>query len=280
MPGWKRGIVMKRKRLTQIFPWLLPVRRKQRTLLFYTKMKFDDNTYTLKQENTMLPHVLFSSSCPMRNTQTGFDMVYQENKIHNLRLAAEKLDGLVIRPGETFSFWQCVRDADRKTPYKEALAEVNGHLVTEYGGGLCMISNLLCWLFLHTPLTITERHTHRKKDFPAPPSDALVGVDATVAEGWLDFKVKNLTYCKAQLSLTFDEDNIIGTVLFERNPHLTWKVINRDLLYYERQGSIYEEVDVVRQVLDEDGFQISEETLYRNSCLIGYALPENIMVIG
>lgn len=42
MPGWKRGIVMKRKRLTQIFPWLLPVRRKQRTLLFYTKMKFDD----------------------------------------------------------------------------------------------------------------------------------------------------------------------------------------------------------------------------------------------
>ena len=46
---------------------------------------------------------------------------------------------------------------------------------------------------LHTPLTLTERHGHQVKDFPEPPSDAPLGVDATVAEGWLDLRVRNDT---------------------------------------------------------------------------------------
>ena len=270
---------MARKRLTQIFPWLLPIRRKQRTLFFYTQMKFDKNRYATKQELSMFPHRLFTSSCPMLNTETGFDRIYQENKVHNLKLAATKLHGLVIEPGETFSFWLCIKGADKDIPYKDALAEVDGRLVTEYGGGLCMISNLLCWLFLHTPLTITERHGHGKKDFPEPPSDAPMGVDATVAEGWLDFKVTNHTDCKVQLSLTFDEDNIIGAIYTERELHKTWKVINKDLIYYRAQGNIYEEVDVVQQVFDDHGFLLSEKTAYRNLCEIGYALPDNITVI-
>ncbi len=270
---------MARKRLTQVFPWLLPVRRKQRTLFFYTQMRFDKNRYAAKQDISMLPHQLFTSSCPMRNTETGFAMIYQENKVHNLKLAAASLHGLVIGPGETFSFWQCVKDADRTIPYKDALAEVDGRLVTEYGGGLCMLSNLLCWLFLHTPLTITERHGHRTKDFPEPPSDAPLGVDATVAEGWLDLKAANHTEQKIQLSLTFDEEHIIGAVYTEQNPHQTWKVLNKNLLYYRKQGKIYEEVDVVRQVFDDHGWMLSEETAYRNCCRIGYPLPENITVI-
>lgn len=270
---------MTRKRITQIFPWLLPLRRKQRALFFYTQMKFDQNRYATKQEISMLPHLQFTSSCPMLNTETGFDIIYQKNKVHNLKLAAAKLHGLVIEPGETFSFWQCIRDADRDIPYKDALTEVDGCLVAEYGGGLCMMSNLLCWLFLHTPLTITERHGHGKKDFPEPPSDAPMGVDATVAEGWLDFKVINSTNQKVQLSMTFDEDNIIGAVYMERNPHKTWKVINKDLLYYRKQGDVYEEVDVVQQVYDDYGFMLSEKRAYRNLCRIGYTLPNNITVI-
>ena len=60
---------MARKRITQIFPWLLPIRRKQRTLFFYSQMKFDNNSYTTKQEFSMLPHRLFTSSCPMLNSR-------------------------------------------------------------------------------------------------------------------------------------------------------------------------------------------------------------------
>jgi len=184
---------MTRKRITQIFPWLLPLRRKQQLLFFYTKMKLDKNCYAAKNLDNLLPHQLFETSCPLYNKETGFDMVYQENKVFNLKLAAATLDNLVIRPQETFSFWKLVRYADRYTAYKEGLIVINGKLTTTLGGGMCQMSNLLFWMFIHTPLTILERHGHAVKDFPEPPSDAPLGVDATVLEGWLDLKVRNDT---------------------------------------------------------------------------------------
>ena len=152
--------MMARKRLTERFPWLLPLRKRQRIFCFYRPMRRDGSRYCAQQTTERLPICLFTSRCPMYNTQTGFPMVYQENKVHNLKLAARQLDGLLLKPGETFSFWNRVRYADRETPYRDALTEQNGRLTTAYGGGLCQITNLLCWVFLHTPVTFVERHGH------------------------------------------------------------------------------------------------------------------------
>ncbi len=268
---------MPRKRITQRFPWLLPLRKKQRTLCFYLAMRFDANRYCAYQADALLPHLLFTSACPMRNTQTGFPMSYQENKIHNLKLAAKRIDRLIIAPGETFSFWNRVRGADRRTPYKDALTERDGTLIPAYGGGLCQLSNLLCWICLHTPLTITERHGHPKKDFPEPPSDAPMGVDAAVAEGWLDFKVKNETSVPLQLSITFDDTHIIGRVYAARPLQKTYQLVNRNLQYIQQADGVYEEVDVVQRIT-EAGRTI-EKTVYRNRCQIAYPLPEGTRVI-
>lgn len=147
---------MSRKRLTQLFPWLLPLRKKQRLLCFYTGMSLDRNHYSSQQREILLPYQLFETSCPMYNSETGFDMIYQENKVFNLKLAAKTLDRLVICPGETFSFWKLVRYADKHTPYKDGLVVSDGKLQTLPGGGLCQMSNLLFWLFLHTPLKIVD----------------------------------------------------------------------------------------------------------------------------
>lgn len=271
---------MARKRITQRFPWLLPLRRRQRIFCFYAKMRFDRNRYADHQTKKLLPVKMFESSCPMYNRDTGFDMVYQENKVFNLKLAAATLDGLLIAPGESFSFWNRVRYADRQAPYRDGLAEVDGKLTVQYGGGLCQISNLLCWLFLHTPLTITERHGHGKKEFPEPPSDAPMGVDATVAEGWLDFKVRNDTDRCFQLSLTFDDEHIIGQIRTDQETGRAWQVVNRGLSYYQEPGGIFEEVDVVQRICDiSQNRCLSETVAYRNRCLIAYSLPAGTNVI-
>lgn len=264
---------MKRQGLTQRFPWLLPLRRRQRIFCFYLKMRLDNNRYASAQSKTVLPHQVFESRCPMINRQTGFDLKYQENKVFNLKLAAKKLDGLLIRPGETFSFWQTVRGADRETPYKEGLVELNGHLTTQRGGGLCMLSNLLFWLLLHTPLTALERHGHKVKDFPEPPSDAPMGVDATVAEGWLDLKVRNDTESTWQLAIGFDEEHIIGRVYTDRDRGERYKVLNENLCYIREGGQICEEVEVVRKRCSVSGAVTERERLYKNRCVIGYKLP-------
>lgn len=264
---------MKRQGLTQRFPWLLPLRRRQRIFCFYLKMRLDNNRYASAQSKTVLPHQVFESRCPMINRQTGFDLKYQENKMFNLKLAAKKLDGLLIRPGETFSFWQAVRGADRETPYKEGLVELNGRLTTQRGGGLCMLSNLLFWLLLHTPLTVLERHGHKVKDFPEPPSDAPMGVDATVAEGWLDLKARNDTESTWQLVIGFDEEHIIGRVYTDRDRGERYKVLNENLCYIREGGQICEEVEVVRKRCSVSGAVTERERLYKNRCVIGYKLP-------
>ena len=270
---------MTRRRMTQIFPWLLPLRRWQRRFCFYAKMGWDGIPYATCRERQELPDPLFETSCPMYNRETGFDMVYQENKVFNLKLAAATLDHLLIRPGETFSFWRLVRYANRDTPYREGLAEVDGKLTVQKGGGLCQLSNLLCWMFLHTPLTLTERHGHQVKDFPEPPSDAPLGVDATVAEGWLDLRVRNDTEVTFQIAISFDQAHITGRVYTARDLGLTYEAINENLVYYRQNGRVYEGVDVVQRAIDtSSGICVSTRRMYRNQCEIGYRLPAGTVV--
>lgn len=270
---------MARKRVTELFPWLLPLRQWQRKLWFYRKMERDGNKYAEELSSVLLPCEMFHSACPMINEDTGFDLRYQENKVFNLKLAAA-IDGLLIRPGETFSFWRCARYADKKIPYLDGLVEINGKLTTQRGGGLCMMSNLLFWLFLHTPMTILERWGHDVKDFPEPVSDALYGVDATVAEGWQDLKVQNDTDVTYQIRITFDETHIIGQILADRDTGLRYKAVNQFLRYVQEEDGIYEGVTVCQLVLNaEDGQCIKTRLLYRNRCRIGYDLPEDTVIV-
>ena len=104
---------------------------------------------------------VFETSSLMLNENSGFDMKYQINKVHNLKLAAKTINKVIIEPKETFSFWQLVRWADQHEKYKDGLNLVNGKIVGSYGGGLCQLSNMLFWLFLHTPLTICLLYTSR-----------------------------------------------------------------------------------------------------------------------
>ncbi len=182
---------MSRKRLTQVFPFLLPIRKWQRKTFFYLKMRFDRNKYAREMSKKFLPYKVCDTTSLLLNQNSGFDMKFQLNKVHNLKLASKTISHIMIKPNETFSFWQLVKSADKKIPYKDGLNFVEGKIVGDYGGGLCQLSNMLFWLFLHTPMTITERHCHSTVSFPSTTPDLPAGIDATISEGWLDLKVKN-----------------------------------------------------------------------------------------
>ena len=107
---------MTRKRMTQIFPFLLPLRQKQRKLFFYLGMRLDKNTYAERKQARPLSCQVCKTEALMINEGSGFPLKYQYNKVHNLKLAAKKIDGFLIRPGETFSFWKAAKDADRLSP--------------------------------------------------------------------------------------------------------------------------------------------------------------------
>lgn len=271
---------MAKKRLTQRFPWLVPLRRRQRVFCFYWGMRLDGRRYAAVRSGEELPRRAFEANSPLYNRETGWDMRYQENKVHNLKLAAAMLDGMLIQPGETFSFCRAIRRADHRVPYKDGLTVVDGKLTAAPGGGLCQLSNLLFWLFLHVPLTVVERHGHGTRDFPDPDGGMPLGVDATISEGWLDLKVKNETADTFQLRLSFDPEHLTGRLLSSAEPEAVYRVVNGAVTYWRRDGAVYEEAEVVREKFPAGGDEAAEsQLLYRNVCRIGYPLPEGIPVI-
>ncbi len=270
--------MMSRKRLTQIFPFLLPFRRWQKKQCRYLKMKFDGNRYASTISERLLPNVVFETSALMVNENSGFDIQFQYNKVHNLKLAAKTMDKLVIAPNETFSFFWLTRYADRHTPYKDGLNFVNGKIVGSYGGGLCQLSNMLFWMFLHTPMTIIERHGHAVESFPSTTEDLPFGTDATISEGWLDLKVRNGTNHSFQVVILFDGKYMYGKILSQKPVHTNYTVFNSSVSYIKRNEIIYQISVVCREEVNQETGEHTKRELYTNQCEIAYPLPDNIEV--
>ena len=108
------------------------------------------------------------------------------NRSTNIILAASKISGTVLMPGETFSYNQVVGQRTKEAGFKEAPAYLNGKVVQEYGGGICQVSSTLYNAVLYANLEITERTNHGFKPSYVPP-----GLDATVSWGGPDFKFTN-----------------------------------------------------------------------------------------
>lgn len=269
---------MSRKRLTQVFPFLLPLRKWQRKKLFYLKMRLDGSRYAKKTTENLLPNTVFETSSLMLNENSGFDMKYQINKVHNLKLAAKTINKVLIEPNDTFSFWQLVRWADRYEKYKDGLNLVNGKIVGSYGGGLCQLSNMLFWLFLHTPLTIVERHGHAALSFPSTTDDLPCGTDATINEGWLDLKVCNETDNTFQIVISFDDNFMYGRILSQNPVNIDYSVFNSSVSYIKRNEKIYQIASVCRSETDKKTCRQTEKNLYVNQCEIAYELPDSITI--
>ena len=104
----------------------------------------------------------------------------------NLKLAMQKLNGVVVSPGETFSYNKTLGKRTAEAGYKEAGGFAGGRVVQTLAGGICQISSTLYDAVVYANLDIVERHNHM---FLAGYVGA--GKDATVVYGIYDFKFKN-----------------------------------------------------------------------------------------
>ena len=109
-----------------------------------------------------------------------------KNRTTNLILAANKINGTVLMPGETFSYNKVVGERTIQAGYKEAPVYVSGRVEDGIGGGICQITTTLYNAVVYANLDIVERSNHQFVPSYAGPSR-----DATVVYGAIDFKFKN-----------------------------------------------------------------------------------------
>lgn len=114
------------------------------------------------------------------------------NRIHNVALAASRINGILVAPGEEFSFVKYLGDVSKFTGYKEAYIISGGKTILGDGGGVCQVSTTLFRAILDAGLTITERHPHAYR-VGYYEQDSGPGIDATVYVPSVDLKFKNDT---------------------------------------------------------------------------------------
>lgn len=269
---------MARKRVTQIFPFLIPIRTWQRNVCYQMKMHFDRNTYA-KESGDFLPYTVVNEKTRMINEESGYDIIYQKNKVDNLKIISKTMNHIYIRPKETFSFCYLARHSKKYGKYKEGLILIDGKIVARKGGGICHLSNTLYYAFLKTPLTIVERHSHKKKSLPSPDKDSLEGVDATISSGWLDLKVRNDTTNTYQIRITFDEEYMYVSILSQEEIKEEADISNANFKYIQKNGKIFESVEVIRTIKDkETKKELKQEKLYDEVVEVDYPLPQNIEI--
>ncbi len=113
-------------------------------------------------------------------------------RIHNIKLAASKLNGILLSPGETFSLNQTIGDISEATGFKQAYIIQQGKTILGDGGGVCQISTTFFRAALDAGLPIEERHPHAYRvsyyEYNSQP-----GFDASIYAPSADFKFKNDT---------------------------------------------------------------------------------------
>lgn len=169
----------------------------------------------LKSEisNPKTPHVLasFTTSFPK-----GTDRL-SKNRNQNIRIAASAINGIVLLPGEEFSFGAT---AGAAKGYLEAVTYENGKKTTGIGGGMCQVSSTLFNSVLKAGLKITQRQSHSK-----PAGYVRPGLDATYDSSGTDFRfvnsLSNPIKIQASAAETSVTVNILGTKIPEENFTIT-----------------------------------------------------------
>jgi len=162
-------------------------------------------TYDMLERNIV---TIGSYSTPLLNRE--------DNRIHNIELASEKIDYYKLEPGEEFSFNRVVGRRTEAKGYEEApiIIRTKDGPKKDYGvgGGVCQISSTLYNAVEECGLEITERHMH-SKDVGYVPR----GEDATVAYGSIDFKFRNNRNHPVMIRTWVSEKSVTAKIIENRN---------------------------------------------------------------
>lgn len=155
------------------------------------------------------PVELAAYACPLVNPPAQKHMFM--NKLHNLQLAIGRMQGLVLEPGQEFSFWERALAPTIENGYREGAMFINHRVTSSIGGGLCQLSGLLYNLALLSGCDILERFNH---SIDAYGEDRYIplGRDATVAYGHKNLRFRNPHPAPIRWTLSVTEQGAGGAV--------------------------------------------------------------------
>ena len=191
----------------------------------------------------------------------GVDLASQFNKAKNIELACQKLNGLVIKPGEVFSFWKLVGKISEKKGYKAGRVIERNKLILGIGGGICNLANTINLLVIHSPLLITEFHTH--SDALAPDETGRIPLNAgtSVSYNHIDYRFKNTTNQSFQLMLWCEGEVLHAALRSERELPYTYDILEENHHFTKEKEKFYRISKIYKATLSKTSGDMVEKTL-------------------
>lgn len=254
---------MGRKLFCDINPTCYKISREKQILLRKSKDLLKRAKIAKTKSKEELPNIVKSHSSILVRKLNGVDLRLQENKVTNIMLACNKINGIIIHPGETFSFWRTVGKATKKKGYKEGLVISRKGMTSGYGGGLCQMANMIHWLVLNSPLDVTELHHHSDALFPDERRRVPFGTGTSICYNYVDYRFKNNTDQDVQILVWVENGELCGELRSEREFPCRYKLVEENH-HFKKEGEEYFRISQVYRIVID---RTTNEELYKELIL-------------
>lgn len=166
--------------------------------------------FATKIDQSALPHLIDQRQSHLIKRGPGIELDLQLGKAKNIDIAAKTMNGLVMQPGEEFSFWKLVGKITAAKGYENGRVIHQGKIIADIGGGLCNLANTIHQMVIRSPLTITEFHAHSDALAPDEGPRVPFANGTSVAYNNQDYRFKNTTDQPIQLLIWCEQDVLYG----------------------------------------------------------------------
>lgn len=190
---------------------------------------------------------------PIRKTQ------HWQGKVENLRIAAQRLNWIILPPNKILSFWRAVGAPTERNGFRLGRS-IRGDVVSaDIGGGLCQISGLLYEIGLRAGLQIIERQAHTQDLYTDETRFTALGLDATVVWGHKDVRLRNNTAQSLTLNFEVTTDQICAKLWSERPIELARVTIENESSQKTRRVLVFREMGTQRDLVSSDFYRIADQ---------------------
>lgn len=229
------------------------------------KTLFSGKKFAIRKTDEILPNAVKEHRSVLIRELHGVNLQLQRNKVKNLELASQKINGLIIRPGEVFSFWKTVGNTTRRKGYLNGLVISGGKLTAGTGGGLCQLANMVHWLVLNSPLEVIEIHHHTDALFPDERRTVPFGTGTSICYKNSDYQFKNTSDQTVQLRLWLDDTELCGELRSERAFPYEYKLVEENSHFVKEDDAYYRVSKVYKITVDRKTNSESAKELILNN---------------
>jgi len=258
-----------------LYTLIVQIKRMER----YLRLLLDNHKYSRSFAAEGLNYrVKKHQSVLIRKTSNDEDFQLQINKVENLKIVIQQIDSVLIKPGETFSFYKLVGKPIAKRGFIVGMELSQGCARPGVGGGICQASNLIYWLALHSPLEVVERHHHSFDPFPDENRVLPFASGATVMYNYRDLRLRNNTPHTFQIKLWLDNKCLNGDLRCSNWLTYSYTVYEKNHRFEEKKGKYFRANELWRKKLDKkSGKILDREFIVSNYAEVKYVpSPEKL----